>query len=371
MVDVAMFAAMLAALPAKARLILLGDKDQLASVEAGAILAELCRDAEQGGYSTDTADWLLKQSGQQIPPQFISDKPGALEQQLLMLRTSHRFGANSGIGKLAAAVNQGEADLAWQLLLEQRPDLALLQLHPANPAFKSLVLDGGSTTGGQGGFRHYLQLVQQVPAMDQAAGQSEQQHQLQHQQKNEQWAKAVLQAFGSFQLLCALRQGEFGVEQLNQRISQLLLQERLIQRADGWYPGRPVMISQNDYATGLMNGDVGICLARYELQQGQWQQRLRVVFPPARHGEPLRWLMPSRLPLLETVYAMTVHKSQGSEFAHAVLVLPDKSSVLLNRELIYTGITRAANCFTLLCPEASVFKAAVQSRTERSGGLRL
>jgi exodeoxyribonuclease V alpha subunit len=81
--------------------------------------------------------------------------------------------------------------------------------------------------------------------------------------------------------------------------------------------------------------------------------------------------MPSRLPALETVYAMTVHKSQGSEFAHAVLVLPDKSSVLLNRELVYTGITRAASCFTLLCPDAAVFKAAVQSRTERSGGLRL
>ena len=379
MVDVAMFAAMLAALPAKARLILLGDKDQLASVEAGAILAELCRDAEQGGYSTDTAGWLLQQSGQQIPPQFISTKPGALEQQLLMLRTSHRFGANSGIGKLAAAVNQGDADLAWLLLQEQGADLRLLQLQPGNPAFKSLVLDGGSAegtsgsqsgAGTQGGFRHYLQLVQQVPVMDGTQGQSEQQ-QLQHHERNEQWAQQVLQAFGSFQLLCALRQGEYGVEQLNQRISQLLLQERLIQRADGWYAGRPVMISQNDYATGLMNGDVGICLARYELQQGQWQQRLRVVFPPARHGEPLRWLMPSRLPALETVYAMTVHKSQGSEFKHAVLVLPDKSSVLLNRELVYTGITRAASCFTLLCPEAAVFKAAVQSRTERSGGLRL
>jgi len=379
MVDVAMFAAMLAALPAKARLILLGDKDQLASVEAGAILAELCRDAEQGGYSADTADWLFQQSGQHIPPHFISNSPGALEQQLLMLRTSHRFGANSGIGKLAAAVNRGDADLAWQLLQEQRPDLRLLQLQPDNPAFKALVLDGGNTQGAsgsqsgagtQGGFRHYLQIVQQGPVMDGTQGQSEQQ-QLLHQERNEQWAQQVLQAFGSFQLLCALRQGEYGVEQLNQRISQLLLQERLIQRADGWYAGRPVMISQNDYATGLMNGDVGICLARYELQQGQWQQRLRVVFPPARHGEPLRWLMPSRLPALETVYAMTVHKSQGSEFAHAVLVLPDKSSVLLNRELVYTGITRAASCFTLLCPEAAVFKAAVQSRTERSGGLRL
>lgn len=382
MVDVAMFAAMLAALPARARLILLGDKDQLASVEAGAILAELCRDAERGGYSAETADWLYRLSGQQIPPQFISSNTTALEQQLLMLRTSHRFGADSGIGKLAAAVNQGDSNLALQLLLEPRADISWLQQRPDSSSFKTLVLDGVITSDHagtvvsnkqgqqisqektaqqpmQGGFRRYLQLVQQVPP----AGSNE------HQ--TEQWAHAVLQAFGSFQLLCALRQGEFGVEQLNQRISQLLLQERLINRSDGWYPGRPVMVSQNDYATGLMNGDVGICLPRYELQQGEWQQRLRVVFPPARHGESLRWLMPSRLPALETVYAMTVHKSQGSEFSHAVLVLPDKSSALLNRELVYTGITRAAGCFTLLCPEPLVLAAAIKSRTERSGGLRL
>lgn len=378
MVDVAMFAAMLSALPANARLILLGDKDQLASVEAGAILAELCRDASLGGYSAATAAWLAAMSGQLLPPAVLSDHPAALEQQILMLRTSHRFGADSGIGQLAAAVNAGDASSALPLLQRGGADIAWLMEDPASQRFNNLVLygqplpDTAGAAAASGGFSHYLQLVRQGP-FAQLAGNVDAvlQDEIRSAACYEQWATAVLAAFSAFALLCALRQGDYGVEKLNQRISALLYQARLIQRADGWYPGRPVMISQNDYATGLMNGDVGICLPRMERIDGQLQQRLRVVFPPARHGEPLRWLMPSRLPALETVYAMTVHKSQGSEFGHAVLVLPESSSALLNRELVYTGITRAVRQFTLVCPAESVLKEAISSRTERSGGLRL
>ncbi len=381
MVDVAMFAAMLAALPATARLILLGDKDQLASVEAGAILAELCRDAQQGGYSSNTAEWLAAVSSQQVPAEFISATPTALEQQILMLRTSHRFGADSGIGQLAAAVNLGDEQKTLQLLRQGASDIRWLAQGPDSSSFKNLILYGNpdaAATGGAAqaltasGFACYLQLVQQGPKPEQLLpGSTAVATAAQNAAAYEQWAASVLEAFGRFALLCALRKGDYGVEQLNQRISQLLFQAKLIQRTDGWYAGRPVMITQNDYATGLMNGDVGICLARQEAVNGQLQQRLRVVFPPLRHGEPLRWLMPSRLPALETVYAMTVHKSQGSEFAHAVLVLPDSSSALLSRELLYTGITRAVQQFTLLCPAESVLTQAVNSRTERSGGLRL
>jgi len=386
MVDVAIFTAMLSALPPKARLILLGDKDQLASVEAGAILAELCRDASKGGYSAQTAAWLAAMSGQQLPEAVQSSTPGALEQQILMLRTSHRFGADSGIGQLAAAVNSGDAATALQLLQQGDSDISWLVQSPASQSFQLLVLTGqlnaeAGPQGAEGGFSRYLKLVQQGPVADLAVAAESNtvmtdQHPLATRADHspasyEQWGAAVLEAFGSFALLCALRQGEYGVEQLNQRISALLYQARLIPRTDGWYPGRPVMITQNDYATGLMNGDVGICLPRLENVAGQLQQRLRVVFPPARHGEPLRWLMPSRLPALETVYAMTVHKSQGSEFSHAVLVLPDSQSAILNRELVYTGITRAVSRFSLVCPAETVLLQAIQSRTERSGGLRL
>ncbi|MCT6699651.1 exodeoxyribonuclease V subunit alpha [Rheinheimera sp. 4Y26] len=381
MVDVAMFTAMLSALPPAARLILLGDKDQLASVEAGAILAELCRDASKGGYSAQTAKWLAAMSGQQLPEVVQTNTPGELEQQILMLRTSHRFGADSGIGQLAAAVNAGDAATALQLLQQggragsEVAEISWLAQSPVSQSFQALVLTGQTAAESgkavDGGFSRYLKLVQQGPAADLAAAATAYPAQAPVAANYEQWGAAVLEAFSGFALLCALRQGEYGVEQLNQRISQLLYQARLIQRTDGWYPGRPVMITQNDYATGLMNGDVGICLPRLEHIDGQLQQRLRVVFAPARHGEPLRWLMPSRLPALETVYAMTVHKSQGSEFRHAVLVLPDNQSAILNRELVYTGITRAVSQFSLICPSEAVLLQAIQSRTERSGGLRL
>lgn len=360
MVDVAMFAAMVAALPAKATLIVLGDKDQLASVEAGAVMAELCRDAAAGGYSAETAQWLADLSGQQIPLPLQSSTPGALEQQVVMLRTSHRFTAQSGIGQLAQAVNQGDAASAVALL--QRPpaaDLAWWTLQPDEAAFAALVVHGQPDGATQQGFAGYLQLVRQPPPPDATA------------EVYDQWALAVLSQFGQFQLLCAVRQGKFGVEQLNMRISQILQKQQWIDRIDGWYPGRPVMVVQNDYATGLMNGDVGLCLPRAEWLDGQWQIRLRVAFAGGSADEPVRWMLPSRLPQLETVYAMTVHKSQGSEFAHAVLVLPEQSSALLTRELIYTGITRAASRFSLICADKNVLSQAILQRTERSGGLRL
>jgi len=359
MVDVALFAAMLAALPASARLILLGDKDQLASVEAGAVMAELCRDAQVGGYSQATAAWLQQLTGQQLAADYCTQTPALLEQQLVMLRTSHRFAAHSGIGQLALAVNQGEAQQVLAILQQPPADIRLLTLSPDSAEFAFFLLHGTVAAPLQQGFAAYLQQVQLAPGETASPAQLE------------QWALLVLQLFSQFQLLCAVRQGKYGVEQLNQRVAAVLARQQLIPRTEGWYPGRPVMVVQNDYGTGLMNGDVGICLPRYELVDGQWQHRLRVVFPAAEAGQPVRWILPSRLPQVETVYAMTVHKSQGSEFQHAVLVLPEQGSSLLTRELVYTGITRAARQFSLLCADPQVLSQAVRQKTERSGGLRL
>ncbi len=357
MVDVAMFAAMLQALPPSARLILLGDKDQLASVEAGAVMAELCRDAQLGGYSQQTADWLLQLTGQKVPDELLSQQPQQLEQQLVMLRTSHRFGAESGIGQLAAAVNAGDAVAAVEIMRQPPPDVRWLRLSPESAEFSFLMQHGHSEQPLAAGFAAYLALLHTPPR----AGSSDDDY--------DRWALAILQAFAGFQVLAAVRQGKFGVEQLNVRIAALLARQHLIPRTEGWYPGRPVMVVQNDYSTGLMNGDVGICLPRFETKNGEPQ--LRVVFVSADHQVPVRWLLPSRLPQVETVFAMTVHKSQGSEFDHVLLVLPEQGSALLSRELIYTGITRAAKQFSLLCADDKVLKQAVSQRTERSGGLRL
>ena len=177
--------------------------------------------------------------------------------------------------------------------------------------------------------------------------------------------RQVLELFGQFQLLAVVRKGPFGVEGLNQAVARILAGAGLISGIDGWYPGRPVMVTRNDYSLGLMNGDVGIYLPVWDFTQEKIIYR--VVFPMVDGS--LKKVLPSRLDTVETVYAMTVHKSQGSEFDHTVLVLPDAQSPVLTRELLYTGITRARTRFTLVEPRGSSFDWAVKRRTRRASGL--
>jgi exodeoxyribonuclease V alpha subunit len=169
-------------------------------------------------------------------------------------------------------------------------------------------------------------------------------------------ARQLLNAFGRFQVLCAVREGPWGVQQLN-RAAALALQCP----AEGWYPGRPVMVTRNDAALGLMNGDVGLCLPK--------DGRLRVAFPVGETG--VRWVAASRLEAVETVFAMTVHKSQGSEYERVLLVLPDQLNPVLTRELLYTGLTRAKNRALWHVPEPDMLLQAVARRVWRSGGLGL
>jgi exodeoxyribonuclease V alpha subunit len=166
-------------------------------------------------------------------------------------------------------------------------------------------------------------------------------------------ALSLLGAFGKFQVLCAMREGPWGVTALNRAISRALGFP-----LDVWYAGRPLMVTRNDYHLNLMNGDVGLCLPT--------AQGLRVAFA---QGAEVRWVLPSRLDAVETVLAMTVHKSQGSEFDQVALVLPDKMAPVLTRELLYTGLTRAKQALTLVVPQAGVLRQAVVTRTLRSGGL--
>ena len=170
----------------------------------------------------------------------------------------------------------------------------------------------------------------------------------------------VIAAFGEYQLLCALREGPFGVSGLNDRLEQLLAQKRKINRTphSRWYEGRPVMISRNDSALGLFNGDIGIALDR--------GQGLRVWFQMPDGS--VKSFQPSRLPEHETAWAMTVHKSQGSEFNHAALILPTQLSPVVTRELIYTAITRARQRLSLYTDER-VLVQAIATRTERRSGL--
>lgn len=364
MIDLEMMANLLDALPAHARLILLGDKDQLASVEAGAVLGDLCRDAQTGGYSAATCDWLQDKTGERLVDPALVPGEQALAQHIVMLRHSRRFAGASGIGRLARAVNDGDAEAARATLTEGAQDLHLLRLSgEQDRAFERLLLDGLPGADERPiGYAHFLELMREErPILDAAP------------EAWDVWASKVLTAFDQFQLLCAVRKGPWGVEVLNERIAQALQRRGLLEQDHGWYEGRPVLVTRNDYSLGLMNGDIGIALRLPEPPDSPGaipRQVLRVVFPRNDGSGALRYILPSRLSAVETVFAMTVHKSQGSEFAHCALILPDVLNPVLTKELVYTGITRARHWFSLVESHAGVFEQAVQRRVERRSGLR-
>ncbi|AZE46451.1 Exodeoxyribonuclease V alpha chain [Pseudomonas chlororaphis] len=366
MIDLEMMANLLDALPVHARLVLLGDKDQLASVEAGAVLGDLCRDAEAGWYSPQTRRWLEAVSGEQLADCGLQEDRAdthPLAQQVVMLRHSRRFGEGSGIGQLARWVNQQQAEEARRLLAARsHADLYGLSLKgEQDRALERLLLEGHGD--GPQGYRHYLSLLRgQRPPADTAL----------EDPRWTAWARDVLQAFDQFQLLCAVRKGPWGVEGLNLRITAALFKARLIESDQQWYEGRPVLMTRNDYGLGLMNGDIGIALKLPEHDGAQDGRRvLRVAFPRNDGQGGVRFVLPSRLNDVETVYAMTVHKSQGSEFAHTALILPEALNPVLTKELIYTGITRAKDWFSLIEPRAGVFEEAVRRKVKRLSGLML
>ncbi len=399
MVDVEMMAALLDALPPRARLVLLGDKDQLASVEAGSVLGDLCARAEGGHYTHETADWLAAATGQALPTEMIDPAATPLDQAIAMLRVSHRFDAASGIGRLAGAVNRdapgrekraairevlghGYADLS-HLKLETDGDLGLERLvvsgHAAGFPDRGKSAGEGRMVNGRTlpppvGYRHYLEVMQNLEVMKTAAPQADANGEIDREALDD-WARQVLAAHGQFQLLCALRRGPWGVEGLNERIRAALEKEGLIDSGDGrrlWYPGRPVLVTRNDYGLGLMNGDIGITLALPRHSDEGADHRgpaLRVAFPAGDGSGRIKWVLPSRLQAVETVFAMTVHKSQGSEFTHTALLLPDAPNPILTRELVYTGITRARHWLTLVETGRGQLLDAVERRVMRVSGL--
>ncbi len=364
MIDLEMMAAVLAALPPRSRLVLLGDKDQLASVEAGAVLGELCARARDGHFTPETAQWLQAATGEHVDAALQDADGTPLDQAVAMLRKSYRFAEGSGIGQLAGKVNEGVAAPALQVLAEPHRDLQALRLHgEADPSLRELVVDGvtpGSKPGDdRHGYRHYLEIMHRLQPPRGA-----------EPSQFDDWARAVLKAHAQFQVLCALRRGPWGVEGLNQCIAGYLQSAGLIGTSAGWYLGRPVLVTRNDYALGLMNGDMGITLELPGKAGDTGERPLRVAFPAGDGKGTIKWVLPSRLQAVETVYALTVHKSQGSEFSHAALVLPDKLNPILTRELLYTGITRAKTLLTLVNPgDEQLFSQAVERRVQRASGL--
>ncbi|MGF1752373.1 exodeoxyribonuclease V subunit alpha [Vibrio makurazakiensis] len=344
MVDLSMMYKLVDALPDHARLILLGDKDQLASVEAGAVLGDICS-FNQVGYSANQGKLISQLTGFSYLPTANSDRQvrsPAIADSLCMLQKSYRFDARSGIGQLAKAINSGFVQHVDKVLGSGFPDI---ENHPLssdsyNVMLKTLVAEYG----------HYLERMDTLK---------------QKEESQEDKAKEVLSLFSRCRLLCAIREGDFGVSGLNTRIEKALSARRMIVTNDElWYHGRPVMVTQNDHGLGLYNGDIGICMLDSSSQDET--PRLKVYFELPDGS--VKAILPSRVPEHETAYAMTIHKSQGSEFDLTLMILPPDFTPILTRELIYTGITRAKNNLMMFC-DNSVLKRGVKVRTARESGL--
>ena len=361
MVHLEMMAALLQALPPSARVVLLGDRHQLASVEAGAVMGDLCAGA--GAYAPETASWVAAISGQVLATDAAVAADG-LAQQTVVLRQSRRF--TGPIAELALAVNRGAGAEALALLRAESSGgsggpLALVQAQDAQ-AIARLAVHGRPGAGGAGGaggadgaglgYATCLQLLAQRPAQPALF---------------EPWARELLTSYDRVRVLCAVREGPWGVAGLNVAIEAALAQQGLLQRHGEWYEGRPVMVTRNEPALGVFNGDIGLVLAAPGTGTGVGSSgTLRAWF---LEGSSLRSVATSRLADVDTAFAMTVHKSQGSEFAHVLLVLPADDSPVLTRELIYTGITRAKSAFTLVAAEPTRLVAACARLTRRLSGL--
>jgi exodeoxyribonuclease V alpha subunit len=325
MVDLALLYRLSIAIRPAARLILQGDKDQLASVEAGAILGDIYDPHAAAEWSREFAGEVRELCGQVLPG---ARAERGLCDCLVNLDESFRYRADSGIGRLARAINTGDGAGALAILRRGGPGSDAALFEPGADTGSDAELERRATEG-------YAPFVQSSDP------------------------KQKLERLGAYRVLCAHRQGPRGVEQQNRNVEAWLGRAGLLDPLATFYENRPIIITQNDYTLGLFNGDVGV-VVRDE------HGRLRVCFEGA---EGLRFLAPGRLPPHETVFATTVHKSQGSEFDAVSIVLPDGVSALVGRELIYTAVTRARERVDVFA-SAEVVRSAITRTVQRPSGLR-
>ena len=290
MVSLTMMARLLEAVRPETRLVLVGDPDQLASVEAGAVLADLV--------------------------------DGLGEEKIAALKTSHRFGES--IGELATAIRVGDADRAIEVLRAGGTHIEWMETADPREKLRKVLV------------RHALALRTAAILGDEVA---------------------VLEILDEHRLLCAHRRGPHGVQHWNRQVERWLTEETGEPIWSSWYAGRPVLVTANDYGLGLYNGDTGVTVVRDEA--------LRAVIGGS--GETLRFAT-SRLADVETMHAMTIHKSQGSQAEEVTVLLPQEDSRLLTRELFYTAVTRAKERVRVVGSEEAL-RAAIERRAVRASGL--
>jgi exodeoxyribonuclease V alpha subunit len=322
MIDLTLMDALLSALPTSCRLILLGDRSQLASVEAGSLFSDLCADGTNS-WSPEICTKLGRLTGQ-APPLLSSPAP-TINETVVTLRTSFRFHDKSGIGTLAAAVNSGRMADVEECLHTGFDDLRIKYLNGANrePWLRKQILEG---------YRSML---------------------------DAQTVEEAFAAMENFRILCAVHKGPTGVEKINTLARRVVSNAGLIVGDTDWFQGKPIIIRRNQYQMRLFNGDTGIL---WNDETG----RLKAWF--MQSDNQLRPITPARLPEHDPAFAITIHKAQGSEFEHVLLLLPENDSRVLSRELLYTGITRAKTRLVLF-GDPALLSTAVHRKTNRWSGL--
>jgi len=332
MLDVALLAKVLDALPASARIILVGDKDQLASVEAGSVLGDLCSASPPNRFTAEFRQEFATIASCELLPGTGQDTESPLNDSVVQLMERYRAGKDSPIYPVSDAVIDGNFESFQTAVQASQGTVRWREL----PSPKELRDELGPRL--REGFMAALE---------------------------EKTEAEVLTRLRHFQVLCAVRRGPYGVEGINRLTETMLREAGLIGRSQfttsDWYHGRMILVTVNDPLLWLSNGDVGVAFLDSENKQ------IHVCFAGQKAGE-VRRLAPVRLPAVETAYALTVHKSQGSEFEHVLLVLPDQVSPLLTRELLYTAITRAKKSVEIWAP-AQLIKRAIAARVERASGL--
>ena len=402
MIDVALAAHLLEAVAPGARLVMLGDKDQLAAVEAGAVFAELSAwpvfsdagavriaaalsmpkdrfiaalpsdhdcgaDADDQAALPETEPMWIDEPGYQIPDDgndaydvfsglpevdWHPAAPVALDQTaispltdcVVWLQRNYRFGLDSDIGRLSVAIRRGSVDDALATLTpgsQDNPTKAALLIDDSGPHLSERTL-----TRLNAGFEPYARTLAETLAGTLEAGTG---------------GAPLFDALNRFRILAATRHGPRGVDEINARVSAWVRAAASLTLGAGaqWFAGRPVIVTRNDYALGVFNGDIGIALPA---ASGAMQVCFRMA------DGTLRMLSPAALPPHDTAFALTVHKSQGSEFDHAALVLPSAFGRMLSRELVYTAITRARRRIDVIGSK-DVFAQAVRTPTRRDSGL--
>lgn len=322
MIDLPMMTRVLDAIPEHCRLILLGDKDQLASVESGMVLGDICGPHATTRLSNHASTRLNKEAGVKVAA--LDGPLNRISDHIVYLTKSHRANNDTGIVELSEAVNRGDVDGCLKYLTSaDYPDLQLLEHSPSS-------LDSVISS-------YTVPVYREVMAAENPA--------------------VALSSMSGTCILCALRRGRSGADGINRRVEATLRRLEIVSAEETQYAGRPVMITENSPQQSLFNGDFGITT----MDNG----RLKVFF---QGDTSLRAFVPGRLPQHETFYAMTVHKSQGSEYNTVVLVLPDNDSPLLTREMLYTGLTRARERIIVVANTKQI-ETAVQTRSRRQSGI--